>query len=214
MSEIMIYILGEGHGEELAASKLINKMWANLGLPHQPVAKTIRWKNLHTDVGLNKGIEHIRAKGNAQGLIIMRDDEDSCPARLAPEKSRFIDTLNFDFPISYNIMYREFETIFVAYFDHFRGRAIPHSIRGEIKFRENIEKPANPETIRDAKGAVSNAFIGNSSYKPTTDQLSLTQAIDIDLLRGTGLPCFESLERGLLHISENIGRRSVYPYNR
>lgn len=207
----MIYILAEGHGEIEASTKLVYKIWHNLNLPKTHIGKAIRWKNLHQDQGIKKGIEYIRSKKDVSGLLILRDDEDNCPATIAPLKSKFIITLNVNFPISYVIMYREYETLFVAYLKHFMGKSIPHLIRGNIDFSNNIAIPHNPESIRDAKGLISSALSGTTSYKPTTDQLSLTQAIDINLLRQTQLPSFGSLERAILNLSNNQNSFVVYP---
>jgi hypothetical protein len=207
----MIYILAEGHGEIESASKLINKMWVNLQLPLIPIANAIRWSNLHKDQGLLKGVDFIRNKPNARGLIILRDDEDNCPANLAPLKAAFLRTLNAPFPIAYVIMYREYETIFISYLDHFNGQTVPHLIRGTIQFKDNINTPANPEAIRDAKGYITSMLVGGTTYKPTTDQLSLTQSLDINLLRVQGLPCIGTLERALIHIAVNLQSSTVYP---
>ena len=209
----MIYILAEGHGEVEAAGKLIHKIWNNLGLPSVPIGIAKKWPNLHLERGIQKGIEFIRSKKDIDGLIILRDDEDNCPAKLAPKIGEFIRRMNAPFPISYIIMYREFETLFVAYLTHFRGKTIKHNIgKGFITFNNDIYIPENPESIRDAKGEISNALTGSFRYKPTTDQLTLTQALDIDLLRATNLPCFGSLERGILHIANNVNKGSVYPF--
>ena len=50
------------------------------------------------------------------------------------------------------------------------------------------------------------------SYKPTVDQLNMTQRIDFDFLREANVPCFGSLERGIRFLFEYQNRTGfVYP---
>jgi hypothetical protein len=87
-------------------------------------------------------------------------------------------------------MYREFETLFVAYSQHFAGRSISHHVKGTLNFRNNIPTIADPETVRGAKEWISTYCLQDGRvYKPTIDQLSLTQALEIDKLIATNLPC-------------------------
>lgn len=208
----MIYIVVEGHGEVEAATKLVFKLWFDLGLPPNIViSKAIRWVNLHKDEGVRKAVEHIRNKSNVSGLLIIRDSEDDCPATLAPKIAGYIRSLNPPFPVAYHLMYREFETLFVAYLDEFEGKEIDHLVSGKLIFKEEINKPEDPESKRDAKSIIKTALSGSRSYKPTTDQATLVNALDIGILRGKQLPCFGTLERCLKHLSGSQGTGLIYP---
>lgn len=207
----MIYILAEGHGEVEATSKLANKICQNLGFSNVYFAKAIRTTKIHKHENLQKSISSMLYKPDVEGLLIIKDEEDRCPKEVAPATAEFIRSTPMPFPISFHLMYREFETLFCAYMNEFRGKTIRHLVTGEICFRKDIAAPADPESRRDAKGFITECLTGNRVYKPTVDQLTLTQSLDIEVLRTLNLPCFGTLERCIRHLIENKGSFSVYP---
>jgi hypothetical protein len=75
--------LVEGHGELGAVDNLLHRLSLDLGLS-RPWAPAIRWQNLHLDRGLERGANLVRYKRDAQGLLILRDEDDACPAQRAP----------------------------------------------------------------------------------------------------------------------------------
>lgn len=207
----MIYILAEGHGEIKAATKLVSRICKNLGYDDMIFADAIRCKNLHREDDLLKSIKSIQYRKDAEGLLIIKDEDDKCPKIEAPKIASVIRNQTMPFPISYHLMYREFETLFCAYLDNFKGKEIKHTTIGTIKFKDDVSAPENPETKRDAKGMISKAMQGGRIYKPSVDQLTLTQAMDINILRSLNVPCFGTLERCLTHLKINKGKFSVYP---
>lgn len=208
----MIYCLVEGHGEVAAIGNLLNRLWADLQLPLVPITEPRRWPNIHTDQGLARACEFARSRKDISGLLIIRDDEDHCPAEVAPQKSELIRSLNLNFPVGYHIMYREYETMFLAGISDIQGRPIVDksgvSRNGIIG---GTQYAGNPEDIRDAKGWLSNHFPEGRIYKPTVDQLPLTRMLSFQTLRTNALPCFGTLERCLRHLAVSVGTRSVYP---
>ncbi len=207
----MIYILAEGHGEVDAATKLVSKICHNLGYHNVQIAKAIRTKNLHKEVDLLNSIRAIQYKPDVEGLLIIKDEDDKCPKIEAPKIATVIRGHPVNFPVSYHLMYREFETLFCAYLNEFSGREIQHMVKGKIKFKENIKAPLNPEIKRDAKGLITQSLEGNRVYKPALDQLTLTQAMDINTLRNLNLPCYGTLERCISHLVNNKNQFLVYP---
>lgn len=209
----MLYILVEGHGEVKSVSNLINRLWKDLNLPAIPIhSPPIRLPNIHSDEGLKKGIELVKSKGNATGLLIIRDDEDNCPKELAPTKAEFIRTLDLPFPVSYHLMYREYEVLFLPCIRLMAGKKIVDE-RGikRAGIVEGAEFTGDFESKRDIKGIISRFFPPNRKYKLTLDQLPLTRMLDFDIIRKNKVPCFGTLERCLIHISDNLGTNSVYP---
>jgi Domain of unknown function (DUF4276) len=208
----MLYILVEGHGEVKSVSNLVNRLWNDLGLKHIPIYPPIRWPKVHSEEGIKKGIELVLSRGNATGLLIIRDDEDNCPKEFAPYKAEFIRTLNIPFPVSYHLMYREYEVLFLPCLHIMAGKLLVDERGIE---REGIINGArfegDFEQNRDVKGIISSFFPQNRKYKPTLDQLPLTRMIDFELLRESEVPCFGTLERCLKHIEQNLGSSSVYP---
>ena len=208
----MIYLFVEGHGDERAVSNLITRLWAELKLPFIPIDPGKRLPNLHINKGLVRAVDLIRTKSNAQGLIIIRDDEDHCPAEIVKGRTDFLRSLKAPFPIAYHIMYREYETLFLPCIHLMAGREINYEFGlGKIRLSEDAHFEGNPEAHRDAKGILSRFYPGNKIYKPSLDQLPLTRLIDFNVLRETNLPCFETLERCLINISNNQGTTFVYP---
>lgn len=206
------YVLVEGRGEKASVLNLVNRLWADCGLAFVSWREPIRFPNLHLERGIEKGCELIRARGDAEALLLLRDDEDNCPREVAPARAQFIRTLGLPFPVAYVIMYREYETLFLASLPSLAGKEIVDD-RGVR--RPGIHASAlfvgNPEGPRDAKGWLTQHMPKGRSYKPTVDQLPLTRHLDFGLLRSAALPCFGSLERGLHHLAANRGRSAVYP---
>jgi hypothetical protein len=206
----MFQLFVEGKGEALAAQKLVQKMASYLGLSDCFFSLGRRIPNLHTIDGLQRAVLYGKETKNLDGILILRDDEDNCPAEVAPKHAKFLRSLKMPFPIAYCILYREFETLFVAYADEFAKKPVPHLVRGQFNFEKSIQSPDNPEQIRGAKEWLTRRLQGRV-YKPTTDQLSLTQAMDIAVLQQKGLACTETLERCIRFLRENRGISAVYP---
>jgi len=208
----MIYLFVEGYGDARAASNLVTRLWADLGLPFIPIDTGKRLPNLHVNRGIQRAVDLIRTKSNATGLLIIRDDEDHCPANTVKEKTDFIRLLAPPFPVAYVIMYREFETLFLPGLHLFAGRTIMHEQgTGGIRISEEANFEGNPEEPRDAKGIISGFYPGNKRYKPTMDQLPLTRLLDFNVIRDSDLPCFGTLERCLKHLSAKQNTSLVYP---
>ena len=209
----MIYILVEGHGDTGAVSNLVNRLWNDLQLPYIPIhTPGIRWKNLHQRKGLERGVEYIRTKHDASGLLIVRDDEDNCPVDVVPTVTGILREFNAPFPIAYHIMYREFETLFLPCLRIFAGREIKYDFgEGKIRIHPKANFEGDFERNRDAKGIMSQFFPPGKSYKPSLDQLPLTRLINFEILRQSELACFGTLERCLNHLANNQENPTVYP---
>lgn len=68
--------------------------------------------------------------------------------------------------------------------------------RGQRGIREDAESPADPEAVRDAKGALSQRMRGNRGYVATDDQPALLASMDLDLASKRS-PSFAKLRRDL-----------------
>jgi len=157
----------------------------------------------------------VRGRGDAQGLLLLRDDEDGCPRDTGPELARWLKDCGLPFPAAVVLFFREYETLFLPCVDLMAG--CPLVSRGIERpgLREDASFKSDPEARRDAKGVISSLMPPGRVYKPTTDQLALTKMIDFDRLRVSGLPCFGTLERGmrfLLREGERPGK--VFPIDR
>jgi len=104
-----------------------------------------------------------------------------------------VKALGLRFPVAVVLPYREFETWFLPCVAQLAGRSLPGP--------GGIERPGL------AEGA---SYTGNFEYKPTLDQLPLTQLLDLATLRAANVPSFGTFERALRFLAvANPGE--VYP---
>jgi hypothetical protein len=207
----MFQIFVEGQGENKAGQKLVHRIVSQYSLGNAHFSEGRRYPKLHINEGLHKVIELARRDPATEGVLILRDDEDACPKDNAPKKAAFLRELKAPFPIAYCVLYREFETLFIACSIQLKGKTIPHSIRGNITFKSAIPS-VDPEQVRGAKEWITrNMLDGGKVYKPTTDQLTFVEAIDLKLLQEKDLPRFGTLVRCIEFLITNRGASAVYP---
>lgn len=84
-------LLVEGHGEVEAAGNLVARVTAELWLPITWTPPR-RWTGLHRwearKGGVRKGAEFARIRPGIGALLILRDEDDGCPAHLADRAAR------------------------------------------------------------------------------------------------------------------------------
>lgn len=83
-------------------------------------------------------------------------------------------------------------------------------IRPGVRIAEGATCPEDPEGIRDVKGWLSKHFPKGKAYKPTLDQLKLTQWIDFGVLRTSKARSFRTLENALRFLAAP-GALNAYP---
>ncbi|MCI5148345.1 MAG: hypothetical protein D3916_02940 [Candidatus Electrothrix sp. MAN1_4] len=196
------YLLVEGHGEVEAAQNLITRLSHDIGIYDIPWSKPLRWTNLHQwqghkAGGVMAGAEFIRTKPDAGALLILRDEDDQCPKDLAPQIARQLRTLQLPFPTAYVLLHPEYEVLFLPCLERM---GFPHWDRASWEARRGI------------KEWLSGKLPKGRSYKPTVQQFALTRQLDFSMLRAADVPCFGSLERGLLFLSAHRNQSGkVYP---
>ena len=201
------YLVVEGHGDGQAALNMVTRLWDDLKLPALYWADPIRGKNLHQERGVQKACQLVRSKPDADGLLLLRDEDDGCPKDAAPQAATWVRGWHLPFPAAVVLAHREYEAFFLPCIPLMAGR----KLRGP----GNLERPGlvdgsffhgNPEGIRGVKEWLSEHMPPGHSYKPTVDQLPLTRMIDFETLRRSEppLPCFGSLERALLFLAKQI----------
>lgn len=207
------YILVEGQGEVEAAGNLVARLWKQTGHGMRWAAPK-RWLNLHLRKGIEGGAESVRRKADAGALLILRDEDDGCPRRTAPELASWLSALHLPFPTALVLFHPEYEVLFLPCVAQMAGRPIVQ--------RPGQERPGllpgtmyvgDWETHRGIKEWLSRHFPRGRSYKPTQDQLPLTRMLDLDVVRAAGVPCFGTLERALWFLADSInaGTTGVYP---
>ncbi|PRQ06710.1 hypothetical protein ENSA7_35860 [Enhygromyxa salina] len=200
------YLLVEGQGEVAAAQNLIARLSKNVGL-FQPWAAPRRWINLQhwnpKRQGVMRAAEFIRTKPDAGALLILRDEDDACPATIAPTMASNLRGLNLPFPTAFVLLRPEYEVLFLPCMAKMGPAGVPDG----VKWPES-----SWEAKRDVKGWISAQLPPGRRYKPTVSQLQMTRCIDFDLLREADVPSFGSLERALRFLAAHSGMRgAVYP---
>jgi hypothetical protein len=206
------YLVVEGHGDKKAALNLVHRVWRELGLPHLTWdPEPIRGKGLLTQSGVIKACEHLRAKRQCERALLLRDEDDLCPKERGPQTAAWIKALQLQFPVAVVLPYREFETWFLPCVSQLAGR--------RFEAPGGIERPGlvagasftgDFESIRGVKEWLSKHFAQGKSYKPTLDQLPLTQLLDLPTLRAANIPSFGTFERALRFLS-SAQPGEVYP---
>jgi hypothetical protein len=144
------------------------------------------------------GAEVIRSKEDAGALLILRDEDDLCPKDLAPQIADQLQMLNLPFPSAYVLLHPEYEVLFLPCL---REMGFPPW------------ESRSWETHRGIKEWLSKQLPRGRAYKPTVDQLPMTQQIDFKTVRSANVPCFGSLERALIFLAQHLGARGdVYPF--
>jgi uncharacterized protein DUF4276 len=202
-------MLVEGHGELGAVDNLISRLSEDLGL-RRVWAPASRWPNLSQLHEIQRGCNVIRAKGDAEALLILRDEDDKCPKELAPSLAEAVRKLILPFPTAIVLFHREYEVLFLPCLDRMAGKTLGTGAAARPGLRPGTQWEGSWESRRGIKEWLSDHFPPNRSYKPTLDQLPLTRLIDFDVLRNADLPCFGTLERALGFLAEG-GAGEVYP---
>lgn len=125
-----------------------------------------------------------RRTSAADGIVVLIDADDDCPAELAPAMATRAAESRSDRRISVVIAKSEFESWFVAAAD---------SLAGYRGLSPNLAAPANAERIRDAKGWLSSNMPTGSTYRETIDQAAFASRINLEQARQC--PSFDKFVR-------------------
>ncbi|HWT93162.1 MAG TPA: hypothetical protein VN238_09215 [Solirubrobacteraceae bacterium] len=207
------YVVVEGEGDARAVPNLLSRVGHQLGL--YAVWKPPLRINVQRPSDAQKVADLTRGRADAQGLLVLRDDEDGCPRDDGPEIASWFQALSLPFPVACVLFYREYETIFLPVIEDLAGR--PLTVAGVERRGLNADAAfsGDPESRRDAKGVLTANMPPGRSYKETTDQLAMTQLVDIPRLLASGLPCVETLERALRFLlTPGAGAGRVFPLDR
>lgn len=219
MAKGMVFV--EGHGEVEAVGNLVFRLWKHLELdPAMNWLRPRRQPNIHLKKGIVAAMEQAR-QAAPDVVLVLRDDEDGCPAQSGPESAAWIRDLALPFPVAAVMAYREFETWFFPSLHRMSGRPIVGVAGSRGGLASDVVAPEHPESIRGVKEWLSNHYDGAHSYKPSLDQLPLTRMIDpADLVSAGALPNDVSgavssagtLVRSLEFLAANMGSPGlVYP---
>ncbi len=207
-----LYLVVEGHGEVRAALNLITRLWQDLALPVLVAADPpIRGLALHTRAGVKKSCEILRTRRDCDRALLLRDEDDGCPATRGPEAAAWVREAGLPFPVAVVLAHREYEAWFLPCIQTMAGhRLVDANGLSRPGLLPGTAFTGDPEAVRGVKEWLSRHFPPGKSYKPTLDQLPFTRLLDLPTLRKAQLASFGTLERALRFLAIAEGR-AVYP---
>lgn len=165
----------EGEGEVHALPVLLRRLAAARGVFNLVVPTPIRVARdrfLRRDDEFRRMLLLAAAKAGPRGtVLVLLDADDDCPADLAKrstERARQVLPMG---ALAVVIANREYEAWFLA------GAA---SLAGKRGLRQDLAGPSDPESIRNAKGWLSER-VRQGRYHEVIDQPALTASLDLDL---------------------------------
>ncbi len=171
----MILHIVEGHGEVNAVPILIRRIVAHYApdvYAHAGQAIRVKRTGLLQPGGVERTIElAARQTSPTDGILILLDADDDCPRQIAEQLLARAKAARPDRVLSVVAANREYEAWFLA---------AARSLRGKRGLADDLQPPADPEAIRDAKGWLASRTTQGFSYKPTIDQPALTNIFDLE----------------------------------
>lgn len=169
---MIIQPIVEGQGELAAVPLLLRRLrdeaqaWGlEIGKPHRkPRTELVRKDSLQ------RAVKVAALRENCAAILVLLDADDDCPKELAPTLEEWAQEAAGGHACAVVMANREFEAWFLASIETLRGRA--------AILRDAISHP-DPETPRDAKGALERLMAHGASYSPTVDQAGLTAHLDL-----------------------------------
>lgn len=180
MSGVRIAAIVEGHGECGAVPVLIRRIAQEIDAGFVPTVLPplrVPASRLLKAGEIERSVELAARKLQGFGGIVVIVDCDwdgGCPAREGPTLLRRARQARADYPVSVVLAKKEYESWFLAAAESLRGR------RG---LPETLERPPDPESIRDAKGWLTDRMPIGAGYSETDDQPALTAVFDMTTAR-------------------------------
>lgn len=184
MSTIVCIV--EGHGEVHALPVMLRRFAERSGVFDLRIPEPIRVPRdrfLNRDDEFERKVALAGLKATGGGLVlIVLDADDDCPVTLSRDVSTRASRFLRGATHAVVIANREYESWLIA------AAASLGSKRG---LPDVVERPDDSESIRDAKGWLSERMVANSGncYRPVIDQAPLSAVVDLDeaLIRSRSL---------------------------
>lgn len=119
------------------------------------------------------------------GILIMLDADDDCPRNLAPDIAQRAEAARSDRRIGVVLARQEYEAWFLA---------AAESLATHRDMSSDMTAPADPESVRDAKGWLGDHMPPEKAYKETRHQPAFSSLFDLDQAR-RGAPSFDKMWR-------------------
>lgn len=200
------FVVGvEGEGEVEAVPNLLHRLVRHLELP-LVLTGVQRWPAIHAEEGLRVAVERARRAGDCDAFLVLQDDDDGCPRVDGPRIAAWLRTHRLPFPAANVLLCPEYEVLFLPCLPGMAGKGLGKrpGLRPEARWSGGWESK------RGIKEWLGRHFAGGRRYKPTLDQLALTQMIDLPTLLASDVACVGTLERALRFLAR-AAAGDVYP---
>ena len=138
------------------------------------VGEPVRRKEseFRNEVSVRNAVRIALSQPECAAVLLLFDGEDDCPAERSKQVGAWAQSEAGTVPCEVVLAYREYETWFLASLE---------SLRGSCRIRDDAIAPADPESRRDAKGALEAFMPSGTSYSPTIHQQKLSAVFDLAL---------------------------------
>ncbi|MBN9689754.1 MAG: DUF4276 family protein [Verrucomicrobia bacterium] len=169
-----VYPIVEGHGEVAAAPVLLRRLLAEAACQHIGVGRPIRrtQSQLRSKDGIQSGVRLALLQPECAAVVILFDGEDDCPKERGLQVRGWAREVAGGTPCDVVIAYREYETWFLAALE---------SLGGQYGIAHEVVGPADPESKRDAKGALEEFMPAHRAYSEMGDQPAMSAVFDLGL---------------------------------
>jgi len=174
---VIIQPIVEGHGDVSAVPVLLRRICYELGcwLGAQvaPPMRVPRSKMVQKEQ-LLRYLRIANAQPGCTLILVIMDADDDCARDLAQLIMPWVAECALGARCELVVIPREYECWLIASLESLRG------IRGILP--EAISH-GSPETVRDAKGVLTDCMEGGAVYHESADQVALTQSVDLNMVR-------------------------------
>ena len=184
----------EGHGEVQAAPLLVRRIAAWVGHDSAlaiPNPLRVHRSSVVKEGELERAVELVaRQVGPDGAILVLLDADDDCAAALGPALLGRAKAARSDRRIGVVLAVSEYEAWFLA---------AAESLRGYRTLPDDLSSPAEPESIRGAKGWLDARML--DGYAETIDQAKLTARFDLERARSA-----RSFDKFLREVCKLLGR--------
>jgi hypothetical protein len=169
---VKVYPIVEGHGEVTAAPVLLRRLLEHANCFGVSVGRPIRQTQpkFRREADVRAAVALACKQPQCAAVLLLFDGEDDCPAELGAKVCAWAQSAAAPIPCEVVIAYREYETWFLAAVE---------SLRGHCHIRNDATAPADPETRRNAKGALETFMPSGASYAETIHQARLSAVFNM-----------------------------------
>lgn len=199
----MIQPIVEGYGEVQALPELLRRLLVDLGIYGVGVSTPIRQPRsaLLSEAGFRRAVHLARLRAEVRAILVVFDLDDDCARSIVPNLFAWGRQEAHALPLGVALARREYEAWFLAAIE---------SLRGKRRIRADAFYPADPEAIRDAKGAVSQFMSARTPYVETADQVALSAQLDLSQAYRRASSC-RKLVKELYRILTDLDYQPVVP---